>query len=199
MDKGILMVLSGPSGVGKGTIKEILKTRINLIESVSATTRNMREGEVDGVSYHFLSHEQFDAKVENGEFLEHFNNFGNKYGTLKSVVEKSLEKGDVLLEIDVQGALEVKKKMPETVLIMIAPPKISELKHRLEKRGTETAEEIQKRFNLCKKELALYESYDYLVVNADLDKAVTDVEKIIQTEKMKSDNNHELMKEILHS
>ncbi|MFI3128825.1 MAG: guanylate kinase [Bacillota bacterium] len=199
MNKGILMVLSGPSGVGKGTIKEILKTRINLIESVSATTRNKREGEVHGVSYYFISNEEFDRKVENGEFLEHFNNFGKKYGTLKSVVAENLEKGDVLLEIDVQGALEVKKKMPEAVLIMVAPPKISDLKHRLEKRGTESAEEIQNRFNLCKKELALYESYDYLVVNGDLEKAVCDVEKIIQTEKMKSTNNHEGMKEILNS
>lgn len=199
MSKGILMVLSGPSGVGKGTIKEILKTSINIIESVSVTTRNMREGEVDGVSYSFISNEQFDKKVENGEFLEHFNNFGKQYGTLKSVVVENLAKSDVLLEIDVQGALEVKKRMPEAILIMVAPPKISDLKHRLEKRGTESAEEIQNRFNLCKKELALYESYDYLVVNGDLEKAVCDVEKIIQTEKMKSTNNHEGMKEILNS
>lgn len=199
MSKGILMVLSGPSGVGKGTIKEILKTSINIIESVSVTTRNMREGEVDGVSYSFISNEQFDKKVENGEFLEHFNNFGKQYGTLKSVVVENLAKSDVLLEIDVQGALEVKKRMPEAILIMVAPPKISDLKHRLEKRGTESAEEIQNRFNLCKKELALYESYDYLVVNGDLDKAVMDIEKIIMAEKMKSNNNHELMQEILNS
>ncbi len=199
MNKGILMVISGPSGVGKGTIKEILKTKINLIESVSATTRNMREGEKDGVSYYFLSHEEFDKKVENGEFIEHFNNFGNKYGTLKSVVETNLEKGDVLLEIDVKGALEVKRKMPSAVLIMVAPPKISELKRRLEKRGTETPEEIQKRFDLCKKELAEYINYDYIVVNAELEKAVADVQQIIESERMKSCNNQDLMAEILNS
>ncbi len=199
MKKGILMVLSGPSGVGKGTIKEILKSRINLVESVSATTRNMREGEVNGVSYHFLSMEEFDKKVANGEFLECFENFGNKYGTLKSVVETNLEKGDVLLEIDVKGALEVKRKMPEAVLIMVAPPKISELKRRLEKRGTETAEEIQRRYDLCKKELELCEKYDYIVINAELEKAVSDVETIISVEKMKSDNNKDVIFEMLNS
>ncbi|MFI3167005.1 MAG: guanylate kinase [Bacillota bacterium] len=199
MAKGILMILSGPSGVGKGTIKEILKGRINLIESVSATTRKMREGEKHGVSYFFLSHEEFDKKAENGEFLEYFENFGNKYGTLISVVNENLEKGDVLLEIDVKGALEVKRKLPKTVLIMVAPPKISELKRRLEKRGTETAEEIERRFDLCKKELEEFENYDYVVINGELEKAVCDVENIIASEKMKSVNNIAVMKDILNS
>ncbi len=199
MAKGILMVLSGPSGVGKGTIKEILKKKINLIESVSATTRKMREGEEEGKSYFFLTNEEFDKKVENGEFLECFENFGNKYGTLKSVVETNLEFGDVLLEIDVKGALEVKRKLPQTVLIMIAPPKISELKRRLEKRGTETKEEIERRFDLCKQELELYTNYDYVVINGELERAVYDVEKIIMAERMKSANNKNEMEEILNS
>ena len=197
MDKGVLLVLSGPSGVGKGTIKEIIKKRYNIIESVSATTRKQREGEIEGVSYFFMTDEQFEKKKKNNEFLECFDNFGKKYGTVRRYVEEGLSKHDVLIEIDVKGALKVKEQMKEAVLILIVPPKISELKKRLEKRNTETQDQIEKRFSIAKQELSCYAEYDYIVVNDDLEIAVEKIAKIIETEKMKSGNQTVYMKNML--
>ena len=166
--RGVLFVFSGPSGVGKGTLKakvfEDFADRIAY--SVSATTRGPREGEVDGKDYFFISRQEFERRVKNNEFLEHAEFAGNCYGTPRAYVEKLLDSGmNVVLEIDVQGALQVMKSMPECVSVFIQPPSFDELEHRLRGRGTETEEKVRERLETAKRELPYAPQYDYQIVN----------------------------------
>ncbi len=176
-----LFVISGSSGVGKGTvIKEFLKKHPEFKLSVSCTTRGMRAGEVHGENYFFLSKEEFQKCIENEEFLEWAEFSGNHYGTKKSFVEEYLKRGDnLILEIDTKGALNVKKLMPEAVLIFIAPPSIEELEARLRGRHTETEDAIQKRLASIKLEIENSKKFDYTIVNDTVENAVCELEKIL--------------------
>ena len=181
MNKGRLFVISGPSGTGKGTIcKELIKDdKIRL--SVSMTTRNPREGEVHGVSYYFATKEEFLQKIEAGGFLEYAEVFGNYYGTPKMEVLELLDEGiDVLLEIDVQGALQIKEVYPEAVLVFILPPSMEELRIRLTGRGTETQEVVERRLGEAAKEISYVKHYDYAVINDDLEEAIDNVKSVIR-------------------
>ena len=173
--KGVLFVFSGPSGVGKGTLKAKLFEEFadKIAYSVSATTRGPREGEVDGKDYFFITRQEFERRVQNNEFLEHAEFAGNCYGTPREYVSKLLESGmNVVLEIDVQGALQVMKSMPECVSVFILPPSFEELEHRLRGRGTETEEKIEARLETAKRELPYAPQYDYQIVNGgDIDEA----------------------------
>lgn len=181
MSKGKLLVLSGPSGVGKGTIvKEVLKLRPDACVSVSCTTRSPREGEVDGKSYFFITKEQFKRMIADGGFLEYSEHFGNFYGTPRKFVEERLERGDVILEIDVNGGLSVKESMPQAVLVMIAPPDKEALYARLRGRGTEGEDVIAMRLDRADFELSKAPLYDYTVINDDLYQAVGEVVKILE-------------------
>ena len=180
MSKGKLLVISGPSGVGKGTIvNALLKLRPKASLSVSCTTRVPREGEEDGKSYFFLSREKFAAMIGEGGFLEYSEHFGNFYGTPKAFVEERLNGGDVILEIDVDGALNVKRAKPDAVLVMIAPPDKEALLSRLRGRGTEGEDVIEMRISRADYELSKSNLYDFVVVNDDLETAVKEVEKIL--------------------
>lgn len=166
--RGVLFVFSGPSGVGKGTLKAKLFEEFadRIAYSVSATTRGPREGEVDGKDYFFISRQEFERRVKNNEFLEHAEFAGNCYGTPRAYVEKLLDSGmNVVLEIDVQGALQVMKSMPECVSVFILPPSFEELEHRLRGRGTETEEKVRERLETAKHELPYAPQYDYQIVN----------------------------------
>lgn len=166
--RGVLFVFSGPSGVGKGTLKAKLFEEFadRIAYSVSATTRGPREGEVDGKDYFFISRQEFEWRVKNNEFLEHAEFAGNCYGTPRAYVEKLLDSGmNVVLEIDVQGALQVMKSMPECVSVFILPPSFEELEHRLRGRGTETEEKVRERLETAKRELPYAPQYDYQIVN----------------------------------
>ena len=176
-----LFVISGSSGVGKGTvIKEFLSRHPEFKLSTSCTTRKMRPGEVDGVNYFFLTEQEFDKAIENGDFLEWAEFSGNKYGTKKSIVENSLKSGDdIILEIDTKGALNVKKILPNSVLIFIVPPSIEELEARLRGRHTETEEAIQKRLSSIRLEIENSYYFDYKVVNDTIENAVAEIENII--------------------
>ena len=184
---GKLFVFSGPSGAGKGTIcKKLLEENKELALSVSMTTRAPREGEVEGVSYYFNDKETFKERIEAGELLEHAEVYGNYYGTPKGPVIEKLEKGiDVILEIDMQGALKVKENYPDGVFVFILPPSMSELRKRLTGRGTETEEAIELRLGETLKELSYIEKYDYCVVNGELDEAVARVKSIVVAEHSK--------------
>ena len=166
--RGVLFVFSGPSGVGKGTLKAKLFEEFadRIAYSVSATTRGPREGEVDGKDYFFISRQEFERRVKNNEFLEHAEFAGNCYGTPRAYVEKLLDSGmNVVLEIDVQGALQVMKSMPECVSVFILPPSFEELEHRLRGRGTETEEKVRERLETAERELPYAPQYDYQIVN----------------------------------
>ena len=172
--RGVLFVVSGPSGVGKGTVnKRLFEEFGNAVAfSVSATTRGPREGEVDGREYFFISRQEFEKRVANNEFLEHAEYAGNCYGTPRDYVLSLLERGvSVILEIDVQGAMQVKRRMPECVSVFILPPSFEELEHRLRGRGTETPEKIERRLAAAKAEMAHAPQYDYQIINDDLDAA----------------------------
>lgn len=182
-NKGKLFVLSGPSGVGKGTICKKLLENIDLEISVSATTRKPREGEIEGVSYFFVNHDRFEDMIQKGEFLEHAEVFGNYYGTPKQKVLDKLAWGkDVLLEIDVQGAMQVKENYPESIAIFVCPPSLTTLKHRLAGRGTESEESLNQRIAKALTEIEMLKNYDYYIVNDELDDAVKNVKSIIYAE-----------------
>lgn len=187
--KGVLIVISGPSGAGKGTIcKELIERHDNIYISVSATTRSPRVGEVDGVNYYFLTQDEFKEKVNQNGFIEYANVHGNYYGTPKLNVEKMLNEGkDVILEIDIQGALQVKENFEEGVFIFILPPSMEELKRRIIKRGSETEESLMTRFKNAYKEINYVSKYNYAVVNDSLDLAVSKVEAIINAERCRVD------------
>lgn len=199
MSKGILVVVSAPAGCGKDTILEqALKANGNLFYSVSTTSRAMRPGETDGVSYHFRTREQFEDMIKNGELLEYTEYCGNYYGTPKKAVEDMLEAGkDVILKIEIEGAANVKKMFPECVMIFILPPSIAELSRRLHKRGTETEEVIALRLETAKKELEFAKNYDYFVVNDALEDAVSDFLTVVRAEKLKAVNNPGIIGKIL--
>ena len=175
-----LIVISGPSGVGKGTIVNELLKKGDYALSVSCTTRAPRVGEKEGISYFFISKQKFLSMIEDGGFLEYDNHFENYYGTPKDFVEKQLQTKNVILEIEVNGAFKVKKSYPEAILIMIAPPGMEELKSRLVGRGTESAEDIEERLARLDYELAQSDKYDYTVINDDLERAIGEIEKIIK-------------------
>ncbi|MBR5900187.1 MAG: guanylate kinase [Clostridia bacterium] len=184
--RNVLIVLSGPSGVGKGTIaNKLIERNSNLALSVSCTTRNPREGEIDGKHYFFISKEDFKDKVKNDGFLEYSEHFENFYGTPREFVETKLQSKDVLLEIDVNGGLNVKANYPKAILIMIAPPSEEELYARLIGRATESEEKIKLRMSRLNFELSQSDKYDYTVVNDDLQKAIEQIEEIIKYEKNK--------------
>ncbi len=184
MDKK-LFVISGCSGVGKGTVlKEFMaRNSKNFILSVSCTTRAPRFGEVDGVNYFFLTKEEFEKSVAEDKFLEHAQFAGNCYGTKKKYIKQKFEEGyNIILEIETQGALQVKEKMPEAVLIFIAPPSVEELENRLRGRNTEDETTIQKRLDEVKIELERSKKYDYIVINDNLERAIAEVESITRKE-----------------
>jgi guanylate kinase len=179
-----VFVITGPSGVGKGTLISRLLGRVpNLELSISATTREPREGEVDGRDYHFLSAQEFDRRVEEGEFLEFATYSGNRYGTLRSEVERCLSSGrSVVLEIEVQGARQVRAAMRESVQVFIAPPEATQLRRRLEGRGTDSAEAIDARLQVAEQELAAQDEFAHRIVNDEVERAAAELEQIVRTE-----------------
>ncbi len=188
--KPLLIVISGPSGSGKGTLCKALRQVFpDLAYSVSVTTRPPRPGEVDGVDYIFVTPSEFQRRLQEGKFLEWAQVYENYYGTPKEPVEKWLEEGrDVLLELDVQGALQVRKLYPEALLIFIAPPSIEELRARIAKRGTDTKEVIKKRLSCAKEEIKAAANYDYIVVNEHQEEALKKLVEIISMEKKRRRN-----------
>lgn len=198
--RGVLTVISGPSGVGKGTIiKRLFDIEDNLYFSVSATTRKPRDGEVDGVHYNFKTKEEFEHDIETGEMLEYASFSGNYYGTPRSAIEQRISEGkDVVLDIEIQGAKNVKNILPEAVLIYILPPSIEELKRRLIGRNTEDAESLERRFKTAYKELhEAPDMYDYFIVNDVVDNAATKIKDIIEGERCSKNAMQEVLKQIL--
>lgn len=182
--RNVLFVLSGPSGVGKGTIaKKLISRNSEYSLSISCTTRKPRKGEVNGKDYFFISNDEFKKNISQNGFLEYSNHFDNYYGTPKNFVINKLKTHDVLLEIDVNGGLNVKKEFPQAVLIMIMPPSIEEVRNRLIKRGTESLEKIDLRMQRIEYELTKKDFYDYVVVNEDVLVAVEKIENIVKKEK----------------
>lgn len=181
--KGKLFIISGPSGTGKGTICKALLERNDIEISISMTTRAPREGEIHGVSYYFATREEFEETIAEGGFLEYADVFGNYYGTPKAMVVEKLEQGrDVVLEIDVQGAINAKKVYPESVLIFILPPSLEELRARIVGRGTETEDVINLRLSKALEEMSYIDKYDYYVVNDVIDDAIIRTEAIMLAE-----------------
>lgn len=185
--KGLLIVVSAPSGCGKGTIlNEILKDE-GYYFSVSATTRAPRPGEKNGINYYFLSKEEFEERIKNGQMLEYARYCGNYYGTPKAETEKKLDDGmNVILEIEVKGAAQIKKKCPDAVTIFILPPSIEELENRLRKRGTETEDVISQRVEAARGEIEYAADYDYIIVNDRLEDAVSDFRAVIRAQQLKN-------------
>lgn len=200
MNKGMLIVVSGPSGCGKGTVlAEILKSD-KIFYSVSATTRSPRPGETDGVNYYFLTKEKFEKLIAEDGMLEYASYCGNYYGTPKKPVEDMLEQGKhVILEIEVQGAMKVMEKCPEAVFVFILPPSLKELQRRLNKRGTEAEDVIQKRLSEAAGEIKQAYKYNYSVINGELEKAVEDLKAIIRAEELKSTNSKNNIDEVLEN
>ena len=183
MKKGKFIIVSGPSGVGKGTICDRLIKELDAWYSVSMTTRNIRDGEVDGINYYFISKEEFRKRIDEGKLLEYNIYNDNYYGTPKDKVLEKLEEGkNVFLEIDVNGARNIKNIFPDALLIYIAPPSINELRERLISRGTEDMETIESRLKIAESELKQIDFYDYVVINDDLEKAIAKTKKIILDE-----------------
>lgn len=184
--RNVLMVVSGPSGVGKGTlVKTMIKRREDVVESVSCTTRAPREGEVNGREYFFLSKEEFARRIEEGDFLEYDEHFGNYYGTPKSFVKETLKTKSVIMEIDVVGGFLAKKEFPECILIFVAPPSVEELKRRLIGRNTESEEQIEKRLSRLDYEMKESEKYDYVLINDGFEDALKEFSDLIDKEKNK--------------
>ena len=189
-ERGLLIVFSGPSGVGKGTVRqEIFSTPDHKFEySVSMTTRAKRPGEVDGKDYFFRSREEFEELIRNGQMLEYAEYVGNYYGTPLTYVNETLDKGiDVFLEIEVQGALQVKKKVPDAVFIFLTPPDLNELQERLVGRGTDSEEVIAQRIERAREEIALMSEYDYAIVNDEVPLAAERVKRVIEAEHFRVD------------
>lgn len=188
--RGLLIVISGPSGVGKGTVRKALFEREghNLVYSISMTTRSIRKGETNGVEYHFVSKEKFEQEIAKGNLLEYAEFCDNYYGTPLDKVNEQLDAGqEVVLEIEVQGAMQVKQKMPEAVYVFIAPPSMSALEERLINRGTESKEIINKRLEKARKEVKMAKEYGYIVVNDTVDNAADRIMAIIRAEHAKTE------------
>lgn len=195
--RGVLAIISGFSGAGKGTIVNKLVSEYPYALSISATTRSPREGEVDGVNYFFKTKEEFEQLIAEDEFIEYATYVGNYYGTPKSYVMEQLDAGkDVLLEIEMQGALKVKEKFPEVALIFITPPTAEELKNRLVGRGTETSDVIEKRMQRAKEECVYMDKYDYIMINDDLDECVKEIHELLQTLHHTTPNQKEFIADI---
>ena len=191
-DRGLLVVISGPSGVGKGTVRKALfnMPKHNLVYSVSLTTREKREGEVDGVDYYFVSKEEFMKRRKEGKFLETAEFVGNYYGTPLDKVNEQLDAGnEVVLEIEVEGAIQVKRKVPDCVMIFIVPPGKQALYDRLKRRGTENEEVIQERITKANREFKLAHLYDYIVVNDEVNNAADRIMAIIRAEHAKTERS----------
>ena len=189
-DKGRLFVVSGPSGAGKSTVLTIaLEDRVDTCFSTSVTTRAPRPGEVDGVDYFFIDHQRFYEMVKNNELLEHAEFVSNRYGTPKAYVIQKMEDGfNVILDIEVQGARQVNKKMPDAVKIFIVPPSIEELEHRLRGRGTDSEEAIKGRLTRARQEYLEADFYDYIIINDDVEKAANELTSIINAERCRYSN-----------
>lgn len=184
-ERGLLIVLSGPSGVGKGTVRKAIFDRndTKLHYSISMTTRNARAGEVNGVDYFFKSKEEFEDLIKREKLLEWAEYVGNYYGTPIDYVEESLQQGkDVMLEIEVQGALQVRKAFPEGLFIFLAPPSLNELKSRIQTRGTESADLINNRMTVAKEEIEMMDAYDYVVENDRIELACERIQAIVTAE-----------------
>ena len=195
---GKTFIVSGPSGVGKSTVLHALfEGRDDLYFSVSATTRTPREGERDGVDYHFIHADRFRNMIAEDAFLEYAEYVGNFYGTPMRLVDEAMEQGkDVVLDIEVQGALKVKEKNPQALLLFVTPPSAEELKHRLIDRGTETMDVINDRMRRAAEESEIMDHYQYLVINDDLDTCVKEVHQLIQSEHLKVSENLDLVADI---
>ncbi len=201
MSKGVLLVVSAPSGCGKDTVIEALKhSDFDFEKTVSATTRDMRDGEVDGVDYTFITKEAFLDRIEQGYFLEHTVYSGNYYGTPKTEVEKHLDKGAcVLMKIEVEGAGNIRKIMPDAVTVFLVPPSMEELERRLRGRGTETEESFRERFATAKEELKRAPEYDYIVVNDIVENCVERIRNIVETEKLRYSNVKDFVDDLLNN
>lgn len=197
MNKGKTFIISGPSGVGKSTVlRELFKGRDDLYFSISATTREPREGEENGVHYHFVDVQRFQELIEEDALLEYAEYVGNFYGTPKKFVDKAMNEGkDVILDIEVQGALQVSAKRPETVRIFIAPPSWEELERRLKGRGTDSEEKIRKRLLRAKAELQTADVYDYFVINDSVEQAVRELNAIMLAEHCKPADRMKILSE----
>ncbi|MCR5758080.1 MAG: guanylate kinase [Selenomonas sp.] len=198
MSKGLLIVVSGPSGTGKGTVcGELLNQAQDLAYSISATTRQPRAGEVDGKNYYFMEKAEFEKKIAEGGFLEYANVYGNYYGTPLGKIEERLAEGeDILLEIDTQGALNVMKKCPQGLFIFLMPPSLAELERRIRGRGSETEESLQQRMGAVRKEIEDGKKYGYVVVNDTVKKAVQRIMAIRTAEHCRIGNNQEIFEEL---
>lgn len=197
-DKGILLIISGPSGAGKGTVVRELMKNNKYCLSVSVTTRTPRAGEEEGVSYYFRTEEEFKSLIERGELLEYASFCGNYYGTPLKYVEARLSEGkSVILEIEVQGAVQVKERYPDAVLIFLTPESISDLEDRLRGRGTETDEVISTRLNRAREEVGLMDKYDYIVLNDLVRNATSRINGIVETEKYASERNRDFPEKFL--
>ena len=199
-EQGLLIVLSGPSGVGKGTVRKHLFDHYNndFDFSISMTTRLKRAGEVEGVDYFFRTKEEFEQYIKEDRLLEYANYVGNYYGTPIDYVQETLDSGrDVFLEIEVQGALKVKKRMPEGIFIFLSPPDLDELKARIENRGTDNAGVIAQRMDKAVEELQLIEYYDYVVENDSVDEAARKIRSIIESEHLKVERNIDRFSKII--
>ena len=201
MIKGRLFIISGPSGSGKDTVlSQVLKTYPDLKFSISSITRPMREGEKEGEKYHFISREEFEDMIKNDRLLEHNVFVGNYYGTPREPVEKCIEAGeDIFVEIDVNGAAQIREKAKDALSIFIMPPSMSVLRARLTGRGTETPELIEKRLEAAAKEIARADEYDYIVINDVLEDAVADVNAIIRSDRAREERNVGIAQRVLNS
>lgn len=195
---GLLVVLSGPSGSGKGTlIKRVREQYENIRFSISATTRKPREGEIDGKNYFFITTDQFKSMIENDKLVEWVEYCGNYYGTPREYVEESTSQGfDIVLEIEVEGALNIIKRYPECVSIFILPPSFEELRRRIEGRGTEKPDVIDRRLERAKKELEFVNHYDYVVINDNIEEAASEIVNILSAEKLKFSRNQNILESI---
>lgn len=200
MNKGLLIVVSAPSGCGKGTIlSEVLKDD-RFYYSVSATTRSPRLGEVNGVTYHFITKQDFEERIKNNAMLEYAEYCGNYYGTPKKEIDEMRERGkNVILEIEVQGAMKVREICPDAVFIFVLPPSVAELERRLKKRATETDDVIAQRVSQARSEIELARKYDYVVVNVALEDAINDFKTVIKAEELKVSNAQDLIDEVINN
>ena len=200
MNKGLLIVVSAPSGCGKGTIlSEVLKDD-RFYYSVSATTRSPRLGEVNGATYHFITKQDIEERIKNNAMLEYAEYCGNYYGTPKKEIDEMREHGkNVILEIEVQGAMKVREICPDAVFIFVLPPSVAELERRLKKRATETDDVIAQRVSQARSEIELARKYDYVVVNAALEDAINDFKTVIKAEELKVSNAQDLIDEVINN